>query len=151
MNRGELILKIWEFGMDHPNFSLFELEEFLKGKLFKKQLSEEDINFGIAYVKKNFIKSKDLDEYLIDQSSITGFLTHKQNEIARRTNRVAILSLIVASLSLIVASLSLYIALTNYQGSGTCHCVEKKQVQQYQTAQHDTIVPVLPVIANNSE
>lgn len=100
MTRRKLILSIWEFGMEHPNFPLNEIEEYLQ----KKQLPKDDINFGIAYVKKNFIKSKDLDEYLIDQSSITGYLTHKQNKIT-------IGSIIVAILSLL---LSLFIESTKY-------------------------------------
>lgn len=140
MNRGDLILKIWEYGMAHPDFSLYELEEFLESKPFRKQLTREDINFGIAYVEKNFIKSKDLDEYLIDQNSITGFLTHKQNKIARESMIIAILSLIVAILSLIVALHPLFLK----QESGACHCCKKNQVQHCQTAQHDTIVPVIP-------
>lgn len=143
MTRGELILTIWEFGMDHPNFSLNELEKFLEGK----PLLEEDINFGKSYVEKNFIKSKDLDEYLIDQNSITGFLTHKQNKIARGSMIIAILSLIVAILSLIVALHPLFLK----HESGVCQCFKKNQVQQYQTAQHDTVGPIILVATNYSE
>ncbi|MBR5632042.1 MAG: hypothetical protein IKW82_10415 [Bacteroidales bacterium] len=90
--RRKLILKIWDFGMEHFNFPLNELKDYLE----QNQFSEDDINFGIAYVKKNFIKSKDLDEYLIDQSSITGFLTLKQNKITIGSIIVAILSLLLS-------------------------------------------------------
>ena len=94
--RSKLILKIWDFGMEHFNFPLNELKEYL----VNNQFSNDDINFGIAYVKKNFIKSKDLDEYIIDQSSITGYLTFEQNKIAKRSMVIALLSLII---SLIIA------------------------------------------------
>lgn len=92
MTRRKLILTIWDYGMKHFNFQLNELKDYLE----QKQFSEDDINFGIAYVKKNFIKSKDLDEYLIDQSSITGFLTLKQNKITIGSIIVAILSLLLS-------------------------------------------------------
>lgn len=127
--------------MAHPNFSLDELENYLK----RKEMSKGNINFGIAYVKKNFIKSKDLDEYLIDQSSITGFLTYEQNKIARRSMLIALISMIIAFLSFIVAIYSLF-ALANKEESEACRCFKKNQVQYFQTGHH----AIKPIFKNDT-
>lgn len=98
MKRTQLIIDVWDYGIKHPNFSIDELKDYLKKN---KSLSDEDISFGIAYVKKNFIKSRELDEYLIDQDSITGYLTNKQLKKTTKANIIAIITLVLTIFSVI--------------------------------------------------
>ena len=105
MKRDEIIQEIWEYGMDFPNFPINELEDYLR----KKTNSKDDINFGLAYVRRTFIKNQHLDEYLIDQSSISNYITLKQNQIAHRNYIISTYTFFVALFTLVITILSLFL------------------------------------------
>ena len=110
MSRENLIKEIWKYGMNNPSFPIVDLKKHLencnKKKRKKYRYSEDDINFGLAYVRTNYYKNQNTDEYLIDQDSISNYISLKQNQIAQKSWRVSLLALIVSSFSFAVASLS---------------------------------------------
>lgn len=102
LTRSKIIKEIWKYGMENPNFSIEELENFLHGKTD----SEDDIHFGLAYVRINFHKNKNLDEYLIDQDSISNLISNEQWTISIRTWRITKATLIVSIVALAISILN---------------------------------------------
>lgn len=97
MKRYKIIIEIWKYGMEFPNFPINELEDYLKAKT----KSADDINFGLAYVRKNFIKNQNLDEYLIDQNSISNFISMQQKRTAYWALGVSIAAFIITTISVV--------------------------------------------------
>ena len=98
MKRYKIIIEIWKYGMAFPNFPINELEDYLK----TKTKSIDDINFGLAYVRKNFVQNQNLDEYLIDQNSISNYISILQKRTAYWALGVSIAAFIITTISAIL-------------------------------------------------
>ena len=132
--RADIIVEIWKYGMKNPNFQINDLEKHLK----KIAESEDDINFCLAYVRKNFFKNRNTDEYLIDQDSISNLISHIQWKQAKRS---FIISSIISSTTLVVTVITLLFTM------GKCSHYEQTtqnsdSVRQ-ENCQQDSICPPL--------
>lgn len=140
--------------MEHPNFPIEELETYLH----TKTESDDDINFGIAYVRKNYHKNQNLDEYLIDQDSISNYIANNQWILSRKTLKIASATLSASVISIFAAItgaiLSLVSLVRTCDSKETPERTEQKPTSETITAIEAEAVPVeyqiIPTVSEDS-
>lgn len=134
MKRENIIIAIWKYGFKNPSFHIDNLKYYLK----KKGAKYDDINFGLAYVERCFIKNEYLNEYLIDPNSIANYLSNRQRILSIK----AFIFTIIISTTTLAVSIGTYYKTT--KAPNDSDAFHKLDCETDVIASDDTLLTYVP-------